>query len=142
MTKRCIMCGEPVARSRRKFCSAACAAFKRRGIHDEEKQIIYLSKRELRARNHELEQYGRRICRVHQGAALPLTEEYFHFHKGHQAFEFECKKCSSARKIAWTKARAEKDEAYRQQILAIQRTRRRRVRIRQINAFLAQIRAS
>lgn len=53
---------------------------------------------ELRRVNKELAKVGRRICRTHQGAALPLTSEHFHYsNKAHGWLDTECKACQHER---------------------------------------------
>jgi hypothetical protein len=74
----------------------------------------WLEPQELRKRNQELMALGRRICRTHQGAALPLNDQNFYYAKRSTGrFDTECKKCAHKRTVRSRKYRYLVDEAYR-----------------------------
>lgn len=81
---------------------------------------VWFQPDELRQRNKELFNYGRRICRVHQGAALPLTTENFVLMKTGK-FEYECKRCRNARLLKNARHRLQYDPQYLEHRREIQR---------------------
>lgn len=87
-----------------------------------------LPRRMLLRRNRELAKIGLRICRQHQGVALPLTEEYFWYTRTLGRFETICKRCKARYTAARRRERYHTDEAYRQRILAQSRADKARHR--------------
>ena len=124
-------CGNEITGQRRKFCSDECWAWYRthniaswkkpEALADDERDLAlpmlpddyvgaWLEPSDLRKRNKELLALGRRICRTHQGAALPLTEENFYYaNRTHTRFETECKTCHLLRMSANWRTKVETD---------------------------------
>lgn len=83
----------------------------------------WLTPKDLRARNKELEKHGRRICRTHQSAALPLTEKYFYYeNRATGQFKNECRICQNKRDLENRTRRYHNDPMFAAKFLA--RTRR------------------
>lgn len=80
----------------------------------------WYSPRELRRVNRELARLGRRICRTHQGAALPLDDDHF-YRNGEGFFDTECKDCKKARMVRNKRERWHRDEAFRLKMLDLKR---------------------
>lgn len=73
----------------------------------------FLPPKALRRRNRELEAYGLRICRCHQGIALPLTDEHFYRTCGAGTrFETQCKRCHNTNNVAISTARRRSDPTF------------------------------
>jgi hypothetical protein len=95
----------------------------------------WLTPKELRRRNRELAKYGRRICRTHQGAALPLDSEHFYYaNRAIGQFDTECKHCFKARDKRNKLERYHADPQWRARFLAKNEARRQRRR----SEYLAQ----
>lgn len=73
-----------------------------------------LTPKQLRRRNKQLMKEGLRICRTHQGVALPLTEEYFYRQSKAKGgyFDTECKRCKNQRSQQRVSERRKTDAAY------------------------------
>lgn len=75
-----------------------------------------MTPKQLRKRNKELAPLGKRICRAHQGAALPLTEEYFYRHPTCLGgLETICKMCRNARVVERARERYRTSKRFRNQ---------------------------
>lgn len=85
-----------------------------------------LSPQALRAVNAHYEPLGLRVCRVCQGAPLPLTSEYFYPAASNRyGLTTSCKRCHNANCAARAKRRYHADAAYRQHLVERQRAYRR-----------------
>lgn len=145
--KACLVCSAPVGKGRSKYCSAECSEWMHRhniaaleAFQPEENPLPdgWMDKKTLRRRNRELHQYGRRICRTHQGAALPLTEEHFYYaRKDIGQFDTECKTCVKERDRLNKMKRYHSDPKYRRIVLE----RAERFRLKHHDRILAQRRA-
>lgn len=90
-----------------------------------------LSRLEVRRRNRELMRVGLRLCRVHQGEPLPMTDAYFYRSATCVCgYEGICKRCKNARMVARSRERYASDPDYR----AHRADLRRRDRARHLDA--------
>lgn len=79
----------------------------------------WMTAQKLRRVNKELARVGRRICRTHQGAALPLTDRYFwRVRKDSHRFATECKRCAADRTARTKRERMQRDPEYHERVLA------------------------
>lgn len=74
-----------------------------------------LTPKQLRRRNRALAKEGKRICRTHQGVALPLTDDYFYRTAHGSYFETECKACRKRRAAERVTERRHADAAFAEQ---------------------------
>lgn len=86
----------------------------------------FLTKRELRALNDELEPLGVRVCRACQGKPLPLTTDHFYPAQCRYGLNTICKRCHNARCVARAKQRYHEDPAFHQMVSDQQRRYRLR----------------
>ena len=95
---------------------------------------------ELRRVNKELAKVGRRICRKHQGAALPLDDEHFYRIRGY--FDTRCKACHKAEMRKYPQTR-DRRAYYREVLYPVIRERHieaaRQRRLRQKRERLAAV---
>lgn len=114
---------------------------------------LWMEPKELRKRNRELATYGRRICRTHQGRALPLTEEYFYYaNRSTGQFQTECVLCFRERDRHLKANRYARDAEFREHLLdqqrrSVERKRynleyKRRRKCLRLTAILRQLKAS
>lgn len=97
----------------------------------------WFTPQELRARNQELAKLGRRICKTHQGAALPLDEAHFYYSKRALGqFNTECKRCSHQRTVRQRRVRYHHDESFREHESERKRQWYRRRRLAHIKQVL------
>lgn len=74
----------------------------------------WLTKSQLKARNKELAKLGKRICKTHQGAALPLDAEHFRYADDtHKWFMQECRRCELDGHAKFQREKYVRDEKYR-----------------------------
>lgn len=116
-TKRCAVCGNPLPYHRSRYCSDECSQKMNSGnlgicaLDDVDDAPGQFTPQELRAKNRELRAYGRRICRTHQGAALPLDDEHF-YRANHGQFDTECKDCQKKRTVRYARERYQADVSF------------------------------
>lgn len=143
-------CGKEIIGRKRKYCSDQC----RNRIHsgnisayieslepcgDEQEGSLptlpddyvgaWLGPDDLRRRNRELAPLGKRICSIHQGAALPLTEEHFPYVGNSQRwFSNKCKACFYAERALHKRKRYQTDPTHAERVRELQRGSYQRLR--------------
>lgn len=86
----------------------------------------WMTPQELRVRNADLARVGRRICRAHQGAALPLTDQYFYRTGWKDGFRHICIACKNKRTAERAKVRYHEDPNFVEHRKLLERSDRNR----------------
>ena len=102
-----------------------------------------LTPRQVRKLNKTYTPVGLRVCRVHQGHPLPLTDDYFYrIGAGNPRFETICKACKNAAKRERKYERYHHEPGYAEHIRQVQKRWRLRncghVRLKKRDAWLKQ----
>lgn len=135
MSERFCYCGAPLPKGRSKFCSEECRYRMNHnnlsapkpdddaveGYENMPEHFVgaWMTPEELRKRNRELRPLGKRICRTHQGAALPLTEAHFYYaNRAKGQFSTECRECQNKRCLDNRMRRCHTDPVYAARFLA------------------------
>lgn len=145
MSEKVCYCGAPVPKGRSKYCSEACMKRIYNGSFqlDNEDEAAgddlpappenavgaWMTPKELRKRNRELRKLGKRICRTHQGAALPLDEQHFYYaSRQEMRFDTECKCCHRRRQVRNQYERYHSDPEFRRRLIDRHVSRRKHLR--------------